>query len=458
MHVTDLDDRASRFTAFSTPPFRDVESRTRVWRALRPAANQGNGIIQRLLESPAMPPTLDIDRIRARFPALSRLGNGAPAGYLDGPGGTQTPREVIEAMAGALREGVSNLGGGFGPSARSGAITADARSAMGRLFNAASDEIVFGQNMTSLTFAMSRALARTWESGDSIVVTSLDHDANFTPWEMAADDAGVHVRVAEFDVADGTLDPVAVTDLIDDSTRLVAVPLASNALGTVVDVAPIAAGAHEAGALVYVDAVHAAPHRAIDTRAIDCDFLVASAYKFFGPHTGILFGRQELLASLRAYKVRPAPAEPPGKWETGTQSFESLAGVTAAVDYLTSLGEAEGRDGLMTAFATIGERETLLGSRFLDGIGDMEHVYLYGISEMGERRVSTFAVGVDGVHPSEVARYMASHGIYVWSGHYYAVNVMGRLGLDDGLVRIGFCHYNTTDEVDRALELLTALG
>lgn len=405
-----------------------------------------------------MPPTLDIDTIRTRFPALSRIDNGAPAAYLDGPGGTQAPREVIEAMAGALREGVSNLGGGFASSANSERITADARSAMGRFFNAAPGEVVFGQNMTSLTFAMSRALARTWNPGDSIVLTSLDHDANFTPWEMAADDAGLQVRVAEFDVADGTLDPVAVTGLIDNTTRLVAAPLASNALGTVVDVAPIVAAAHEAGALVYVDAVHVAPHRAIDTRGLDCDFLVASAYKFFGPHTGILFGRAELLASLRAYKVRPAPADPPGKWETGTQSFESLAGVTAAVDYLTSLGEGEGREGLTSAFAAIGERERLLGSRFLDGIGDMKHVSLYGVPEMDHRRVATFAIGVDGVHPSDVARYMASHGIYVWSGHYYAVNVMDRLGLDEGLVRIGFCHYNTTDEVDRALEVLAGLA
>lgn len=361
-------------------------------------------------------------------------------------------------MAGALREGVSNLGGGFGSSDHSERITADARSAMGRFFNAAPGEVLFGQNMTSLTFAMSRALARTWDSGDSIVLTSLDHDANFTPWEMAADDAGVHVRVAEFDVADGTLDPGTVAELIDRTTRLVAVPLASNALGTVVDVAPIAAAAHEASALVYVDAVHAAPHRLIDVGALDCDFLVASAYKFFGPHTGILFGRRELLASLSAYKVRPAPADPPGKWETGTQSFESLAGVTAAVDYLTSLGEGEGRDGLTSSFAAIGERERLLGSRFLDGIGDMDHVSLYGVPEMDHRRVATLAIGVDGVPPSDVARYMASHGIYVWSGHYYAVNVMDRLGLDEGLVRIGFCHYNTTDEVDRALEVLAGLA
>jgi len=405
-----------------------------------------------------MPPTLDIDTIRSRFPALTRMDNGAPAAYLDGPGGTQTPREVIEAMAGALREGVSNLGGGFESSADSERITAEARSAMGRFLNASPDEVVFGQNMTSLTFAMSRALARTWDSGDSIVLTSLDHDANFTPWEMAADDAGVHVRIAEFDAADGTLDPVAVADLVDDTTRLVAVPLASNALGTMVDVAPIAAAAHEADALVYVDAVHAAPHRLIDVGALDCDFLVASAYKFFGPHTGILFGRRELLKSLRAYKVRPAPTDPPGKWETGTQSFESLAGVTAAVDYLTSLGEGEGRDRLASAFAAIGERERLLGSRFLDGIGDMEHVSLYGVPEMDDRRVATYSIGVDGVHPSKVARYMASHGIYVWFGHFYAVNVMDRLGLDEGLVRIGFCHYNTAEEVDRALEVLAGLA
>ncbi len=264
--------------------------------------------------------------------------------------------------------------------------------------------------------------------------------------------------MAEFDTATGVLDVEAVTALIDGSTRLVAVCLASNALGSVVDVAAIAAAAHEAGALVYVDAVHAGPHRLIDVRSLDCDFLVASAYKFFGPHTGILYGRSEHLAAFEAYKVRPAPSDPPGKWETGTQSFESLAGVAAAVDYIASLGEGEGRAAIESAFSAIGSHEQALGTRFLDGIEEMAHVALYGLPEMDDRRVATFAISVDGMSPSEVARQMAARGIYVWAGHYYAVNVMDRLGLDDGLTRVGFCHYNTTDEVDRALQVLADLA
>jgi len=401
---------------------------------------------------------LDIDTVRSRFPALSRSESGHPAAYLDGPGGTQVPRAVIDAMSGVLVEGVSNLGGGFGTSDDAGRVTEAARAAMGRFFNASPGEIVFGQNMTSLTFAMSRALARGWGSGDSVVLTSLDHDANFTPWRMAADDSSAKVRVAEFDTVSGLLDAGAVTALIDGSTRLVAVCLASNALGSVVDVAPIAAAAREVGALVYVDAVHAGPHRLIDVQSLDCDFLVASAYKFFGPHTGILYGRSDHLAALEAYKVRPAPSDPPGKWETGTQSFESLAGVAAAVDYIASLGEGEGRAGIESAFSEIGSHERALGARFLDGVEAMAHVTLFGPPEMDERRVATFAVSVDGTRPSDVARQMAAHGIYVWAGHYYAVNVMDRLGLGDGLTRIGFCHYNTLEEVDRALQVLADLA
>lgn len=405
-----------------------------------------------------MSSALDVDAVRSQFPALSRVENGQPAAYLDGPGGTQAPRVVIEAMADVLESGVSNLEGGFGPSDNAGRITDAARSAMARFFNATRGEIVFGQNMTSLTFAVSRALARGWESGDSVVVSSLDHDANFTPWDMAADDSGVYLRVAEFDTATGLLDPKTVIDQIDESTRLVAVCLASNALGSIVDVAPIAAAAHEAGAMVYVDAVHAGPHHLIDVRGLDCDFLVASAYKFFGPHTGILYGKAEHLASFPAYKVRPAPSDPPGKWETGTQSFESLAGVTAAVDYIGSLGDGEGRVGIESAFGAIGAHERSLGGRFLDGIEDMGHVSLYGQAAMTAQRVSTFAIAVEGAHPDEVAARMAGQGIFVWSGHYYALNVMDRLGRPEGLVRIGFCHYNTATEVDRALEVLARLG
>lgn len=396
-----------------------------------------------------MADTLDLAAIRARFPALGRQEGSHTAAYLDGPGGTQTPAPVIEAMAGVLERGVSNLGGGFGASDEAVRVTAEARAAMGRMLGADSATISFGQNMTSLTFAMSRALGATWREGDAIVVTSLDHDANFTPWVMAAGDTGVEVRVAEFNTTTGLLDPDDVADLLDERVRLVAVCLASNALGSVVDVAAISEAAHQVGALVYVDAVHAAPHLVIDVTSLGCDFLVASAYKFFGPHTGILYGAAELMASIDAYRVRPAPSDPPGKWETGTQSFESLAGVAAAVEYLESLG----RD-------VVAAHESNLGQRFLDGIADMSHVDLYGVPRMDENRIATFAIGVGGRHPDEVSGRMAAAGVYVWAGHYYAVNVMDRLGVldDGGLVRIGFVHYNTADEVDRALDVLDALA
>lgn len=392
---------------------------------------------------------LDIAKVRSLFPALARLEGSQVAAYLDGPGGTQAPASVIAAMSGVLERGVSNLGGGFGASDDAVRVTAEARAAMGRMFAADPSTISFGQNMTSITFALSRALGAGWSEDDAIVLTSLDHDANFTPWVMAARDAGVEVRVAEFDANTGLLDPTSVIDLLDERVRLVAVCLASNALGSVVDVAEICLSAHEAGALVYVDAVHAAPHLAIDVGALGCDFLVASAYKFFGPHTGILYGAPEPMASIDAYKVRPAPSDPPGKWETGTQSFESLAGVAAAVEYLESIGH----DALAA-------HELSLGQRFLEGIADMGHVELHGASQMDRRRVATFAVGVRGHHPDEVAGSMADAGVYVWSGHYYALNVMERLGVlgQGGLVRIGFVHYNTTEETDRALEVLASLG
>jgi cysteine desulfurase family protein (TIGR01976 family) len=398
----------------------------------------------------------DIDEVRSRFPSLDRRDDSHAAAFLDGPGGTQVPKAVIDAMASPLRDGVSNLGGGFGPSDDAERITADARAAMGRMLGAEPAAISFGQNMTSLTFAMSRALARNWGQGDAVVVTSLDHDANFSPWVMAADDSGAEIRVAEFDPGTGLLDVEAIGSLLDERVRLVAVCLASNALGTVVDIATVTGMAHEVGATVYVDAVHAAPHRHIDVAALGADLLVVSAYKFFGPHTGILYGRERLMSELDAYKLRPAPSDPPGKWETGTQSFESLAGVTAAVEYLESLGDGSIED----AYRAMGAHEAMLGARFLDGIRGMAHVRLHGVPEVGPERVTTFAIAVERMHPDLVAQQMAAAGIYVWSGHYYAVNVMDRLGLldDGGLVRIGFVHYNTSAEVDRALEVLAGPG
>ena len=409
-----------------------------------------------------MPPAvLDIEATRSRFPALARSENGQPVAYLDGPGGTQVPDTVIDAMDGVLREGVSNLGGGFGASERADQVTADARRAMADLFNAEPSEVSFGQNMTSITFAVSRALASTWGPDDAVVVTSLDHDANFTPWARAAADAGAELRVAEFDPGSGELDPSAVADLLDERVRLVAICVASNSIGTVVDVESIAAMAHEAGALVYLDAVHAGPHLLLDVGSFDCDFLVASSYKFFGPHTGILFGKLERLADLDFYKVRPAPSDPPGKMETGTQSFESLAGVTAAVDYLASLaGDKPGprRQRLQAAYKLIHDHEASLSGRFLDGLKAIPTVRVHGVPRVGPERVATFAISVEGHDPEQVAARLGKSGVYVWSGNYYAVNAMDRLGVADrGLVRIGFVHYNIAEEVDRALEALASL-
>ena len=392
---------------------------------------------------------------------MSRTEGDRVVAYLDGPGGTQVPDTVIEAMGRALSEGVSNLGGGFGASEDADAITAGARSAMADMFNADPSEISFGQNMTSITFAVSRALASSWGSSDAVVVTSLDHDANYTPWVRAAEEAGAEVRVAEFDTSSGTLDPEAVARLLDDQVRVVAVCVASNAIGSVVDVAAITAAAHEAGALVYLDAVHAGPHRLLDVEAIDCDFLVASAYKFFGPHTGILYGKLDRLAELDFYKVRPAPSDPPGKLETGTQSFESLAGITAAVDYLASLGGDEGdrRSRLAASYSLIAGHEAELSGRFLSGLAGIPGIEVHGVPHAGPERVATFALSIDGHRAEDVAAKLGRSGIYAWSGHYYAVNAIERLGVADtgGLVRVGFVHYNTIGEVDRVLEALAAL-
>ena len=405
--------------------------------------------------------TLDVSTVRSQFPALSRTVDGVPAAYLDGPGGTQVPESVIQAMAGFMRAGGSNHGGPFASSRETDAVTESARSAIADLFGATPDEIAFGQNMTSLTLSVSRALGATWGSGDNIVVTRLDHDANVWPWVIAARDAGAEVRWLDFIPDDGCrLKTETIGELIDDRTRLVAMTHASNAVGTITDPRPVIEAAHAVGALTYVDAVHYSPHGLVDVAALGTDFLVASAYKFFGPHTGCLYGRSEVLDAVEAYKIRPAPDEPPGKWETGTQSFESLAGVTAAVDYLASLGFGETRRDLVrSAMGRIGAYEQSLSARFLDGIARTRGVLLYGRT-VTDGRTPTFAVSVDGTHPDAVAEALGDQGIFVWSGDYYAVEVMNRIGVADqgGLVRIGFAHYNTAGEVDRVLAALKQLA
>jgi cysteine desulfurase family protein (TIGR01976 family) len=399
---------------------------------------------------------------RMQFPALRRRVDGRAALYLDGPGGTQVPRTVIDAMAGFMEAGGSNHGGPFVTSRETDATAAAARAAVADLFNAARpEEIAFGQNMTSLTLSVSRALARTWGPGDEVVVTRLDHDANVSPWMIAAEEAGATVRKVDFDASDGcSLEPAAVAAALGPRTRLVAVTHASNAVGTIVDVAAVTAAAHDVGALVYVDAVHYTPHGPVDVQATGCDFLASSSYKFFGPHTGVLYGRYELLDRLDAVKIRPAPDEPPGKWETGTQSFESLAGVEAAVDYLAEFGSGKNRRAaLLMAMESTRQYEEELSRRFLDGIAGVEGVTLYGrTSPTG--RTPTFAVAVEGMGADEVAGRLGDKGIFVWAGHYYAVEVMSSLGVLDsgGLVRVGFVHYSLPEEVDIVVEGLARLA
>lgn len=391
------------------------------------------------------------------------MGN-QPAVFLDGPGGTQSPQPVIDAMARYMQQGSSNLGGPFLTSREADTIVDEARQAMADLLNARPEEIIFGQNMTSLTFSLSRAISRSWEPGDEIIVTQIDHDANISPWLLAAEDRGVTVRWLDFHPANCTLALETLSSLLTPRTRLVAVNYASNAVGTINDVQAITAAAHRVGALVYVDAVHYAPHGPIDVRSLDCDFLACSVYKFFGPHTGVVYGKYDLLDALPAYKVRPAPSRPPGKWETGTQSFESLAGVTAAVEYLAGLGGPEGsrRERLVRGMTAIKAYEAELSEAFLHRAAGVPGLHVYGITDIEDvaARTPTFAVSLDGYSPEAVATYLGEQGIFVWHGHYYAVAVMERLSKLEagGLVRIGFVHYNTMAEMDRLFVALNKLA
>ncbi len=408
---------------------------------------------------------IDPHALREQFPALQRSVDGHPAIFLDGPGGTQSPQSVIDAMTSYLKHGSSNLGGHFLTSRETNQATADARSAMMDLLNARRpEEIVFGQNMTSLTFSISRAIAREWQPGDEIVVTRIDHDANISPWLRTAEDRGVTVRWLDFRPEDCTLALDTLPRLLTTKTRLVAVNYASNAVGTITDVRRVAEMAHSVGALVYVDAVHFAPHAAVDVQALDCDFLACSVYKFFGPHTGVLYGKYELLDKQTAYKVRPASDEPPGKWETGTQSFESLSGITAAVEYLAAIGGEEGnrRSRLVKGMAAIKEYEATLSERFLRAAATIPGLKVYGITDIEalDQRTPTFAIRLEGISPEETASRLGERGIFVWDGHYYAVAVMERLGVleSGGLVRIGFTHYNTFEELDRLIETLREIA
>lgn len=402
---------------------------------------------------------LDLNWIRSQFPALDLDQGGSRAAYFDGPGGTQVSQRVIDAIGDYLRRSNSNTHGRFATSRRSDETIAAAHAAAADLLGCNAGEVVFGPNMTTLTFAMSRSIGRELEPGDEIVLTYLDHDANFAPWK-ALEERGAVVRVADFRPDDCALDHEQLLGLINDRTRVVAVGYASNAVGSINDVARIAAAAREAGAWSYIDAVHYAPHGPIDVRAIGCDFLACSAYKFFGPHQGLLYGRRELLERLRPYKVRPAEDRPPDRWETGTQNHECMAGVTAAVDYLAELGERHGshgsrRDKLVGAMTTIQAAEQELFRRLADGLLAIPGLTFYGIREpeRAEQRAPTVSIRLDGFSPAEIAQRLGDQGLFVWDGNYYALNLSERLGVESsgGMVRIGLAHYNTPDEVDRLI-------
>ena len=417
--------------------------------------------------------TLDLSAIRAQFPSLNR-----PAIFFDNPGGTQIAKQSLDRINKYLLECNANHEGAFATSIASDAILDEAHRAMADFYNAASpEEIVFGNNMTTLTLHISRSISRDWKEGDEIVVTRLDHDANVTPWVLAAQDRGVKVNWVDFDVEDGTLKLDDLQKALERKPRLLAVGYASNSLGTINPVAKIVKMAHEAGTLVYIDAVQYAPHGPIDVQKLDCDFLISSSYKFFGPHCGILYGKRDHLEKLFAYKVRPATNNLPGKFETGTQNHEGIAGVLGAIEYFEWVGQQFGgehleglrednytgrRLELKKAVTAIRTHEYELSRALLAVLQSVPAITIFGLTDVRrlEERVATYSFRIKGLHPRKVAEKLGEQGIYIWDGNYYAINVTERLGLEDsgGMVRVGAAHYNTLDEVEQLKTVLTEIS
>jgi cysteine desulfurase family protein (TIGR01976 family) len=429
-------------------------------------------------------PALDLPRIRTQFPSLAQTVNGNPAVFLDGPGGTQMPQRVIDAISDYLRRDNANTGGAYATSRRTDAVIAEARAAMADFLHCGADEVVFGPNMTSLTYMMSRSISR-WIGGrelgpgDEILVTRLDHDANVSPW-LALEEKGVTVRWAEIHDEDCTLDLDDLASKINSHTKLVAVGYASNAVGTINPVKKIVEMAHAAGALAYVDAVHYGPHGLIDVAELDCDFLVCSTYKFFGPHMGVLFGKREHLQRLRPYKVRPLTEASPYRWEWGTLNHECIAGITACVDYIaeigrgvptsrkrgekwgTPIGASNRRAAIVAAFEAIHTYERGLMERLIAGLKEIPRLKIYGIADPTrfDERCPTLAVRIEGHTPLELATKLGERGFFTWDGNYYALNLTEHLDVEKsgGFLRIGLVHYNTVEEVDRLLEALREIG
>lgn len=411
----------------------------------------------------------DLSSVRAQFPSLSQKINGQPAVFLDGPGGTQVPQRVIDAMSNYLRHDNANTGGAYATSRRTDSMIAEARAAMADFLHCGGDEVAFGPNMTTLTFAISRAIGRELKPGDEILLTRLDHDANVSPWLAMAEDRGLTIRWVDFRDEDCTLDMQDLADKVNRNTKLVAVGYASNAVGTINPVEEIVRIAHSAGALAYIDAVHYGPHGLIDVAALDCDFLACSTYKFFGPHMGVLYGKREHLKLIRPYKVRPNTNAIPNCWEWGTLNHECIAGITACVEYIADIGrlsqssrhsnggdsKLSRRAAIESAYAAIHEHERGLLERMMSGLKQIPALKIYGITDPARfnERCATFAVRVDGFTPLELATQLGERGFFTWDGNYYAINVTEHFGVEKsgGFLRIGLVHYNTAGEVDRFL-------
>lgn len=409
---------------------------------------------------------LDIKKIRAQFPSLNRSIEGNPTIYFDGPAGTQVPQSVVDRIGHCMLHHNANRSGRFATSREVDSIMAESHRAFADFLGASDpDSIAFGPNMTSLTLQFSRAISREWKPGDNILVSSLDHDANFTPWVLAARDAGVEVKRIAINPDDATLSMDSFHELLNSRTKLVAVTAASNAVGSLTPIAEISKAVHQVGAELFVDAVHYAPHRLIDVNAWNCDYLVCSAYKFFGPHIGVLYGRPERMKAITPYKLRPAPDSLPGKWMTGTQNHACIAGAAAAVDYIASLSTLDPsndrRSHLKSAMQQIAEYETLLISQLIEGLSRIGSVRIFGIldrNRFGER-APTVSFQLDGKKSIEIAEYLGDNGVFAWHGNYYALPLTQALGTEpDGMVRLGCMHYNTPEEVQRTVELIKQIA
>ncbi len=407
--------------------------------------------------------TTDLTWVRSQFPSLAQTLNGNPAVFLDGPGGTQVPQRVIDAISDYLTTSNANTCGANATSRRTNAVIDDARAAMADFLGCDPDETVFGPNMTTLTYAVSRAIGRELGPGNELVVTHLDHDANISPWR-ALEETGATVRFAEINQEDCTIDMNDLARKITGHTRIVAAGYASNAVGTINPVKQIVQLAHDRGAMAYIDAVHYAPHGPIDVRTLDCDFLVCSTYKFFGPHMGVLYGKREHLKRLQPYKVRANTEAIPNRWEWGTLNHECIAGITACVDYLADLGRrvdpsaSTRRAALLAAYDAIQKHERNLAEKLIRGLAAIPRLKIYGITDPRrfDQRCPTIAVRIAGHTPLELATALGDRGFFTWDGNYYALNLTERLDVekDGGFLRIGLVHYNTSGEVDRLIKAL----